>query len=32
MEGGKPLEIECDYCRKHYEFTTQELHSLIDTN
>ena len=21
MEGGKPLEIECDYCRKHYEFT-----------
>lgn len=32
MEGGKPLEIECDYCRKRYEFTTQELHSLIDAN
>jgi molecular chaperone Hsp33 len=29
---GKPLEIECDYCRKAYEFTTQELHSLIDGN
>lgn len=32
MEGGKPLEIECDYCRKRYEFTTQQLHSLIDAN
>ncbi|MEA2750815.1 MAG: hypothetical protein QOI41_4958, partial [Myxococcales bacterium] len=26
------LEIECDYCRKHYEFTMQELRSLIDAN
>ena len=32
MDEGKPLEIECDYCRKHYEFTTQQLHSLIDAN
>jgi molecular chaperone Hsp33 len=32
MEGGKPLEIECDYCRKRYEFTLQELRSLIDAN
>jgi molecular chaperone Hsp33 len=32
MEGGKPLEIECDYCRKHYEFTVQELRSLIEAN
>ena len=32
MEGGKPLEIECDYCRKRYEFTMQDLHSLIDAN
>ena len=32
MEGGEPLEIECDYCRKQYSFTTQELHSLIDAN
>ncbi len=32
MEDGKPLEIECDYCCKHYEFTTQDLHSLIDAN
>jgi len=32
MEGGKPLEIECDYCRKRYDFTMQELRSLIDTN
>ena len=29
MEGGKPLEIECDYCRKRYEFTTQDLRSLM---
>ena len=32
MEDGKPLEIECDYCRTQYSFTTQELHSLIDSN
>ncbi len=32
MEGGKTLEIECDYCRKKYEFTQQQLHSLIDAN
>jgi molecular chaperone Hsp33 len=32
MEDGKPLEIECDYCRKRYEFTMQDLHSLIDAN
>jgi molecular chaperone Hsp33 len=32
MEGGKPLEIECDYCRKRYEFTMQDLRSLIDAN
>lgn len=32
LEGGKPLEIECDYCRKNYEFTTQELHSLLEEN
>ncbi|MDB4943429.1 MAG: hypothetical protein JWP97_2963 [Labilithrix sp.] len=32
MEGGKPLEIECDYCGTHYEFTTQQLHALIDAN
>jgi molecular chaperone Hsp33 len=32
MEGGKPLEIECDYCRKRYDFTLQELRSLIDAN
>ncbi len=32
MEGGKPLDIECDYCRKRYEFTLQELRSLIDAN
>lgn len=32
MEDGKPLEIECDYCRRRYEFTTQQLHGLIDAN
>jgi molecular chaperone Hsp33 len=30
MEGGAPLEIECDYCRKTYEFTQQELKSLLE--
>jgi molecular chaperone Hsp33 len=29
MEGGKTLEIECDYCRKKYEFTMQQLKSLL---
>ncbi len=32
MEGGAPLEIECDYCRKKYEFTLQDLRGLIDAN
>lgn len=32
MEDGKPLEIECDYCRKKYEFTVQQLRSLLDKN
>jgi molecular chaperone Hsp33 len=29
MEGGAPLEIECDYCRKKYEFTIQQLKQLL---
>jgi molecular chaperone Hsp33 len=29
MEGGKTLEIECDYCRKNYEFTMEQLKSLL---
>ena len=32
MQDGKPLEIECDYCRKRYDFTLQELRSLIEAN
>lgn len=32
MEGGKTLEIECDYCRKKYDFTQQQLRSLIEKN
>ena len=30
MEAGKTLEIECDYCRKTYEFTMQQLKGLLD--
>lgn len=30
MEGGKTLEIECDYCGKHYEFTMSQLKSLLE--
>jgi molecular chaperone Hsp33 len=29
MEGGKTLEIECDYCGKHYEFTMTQLKNLL---
>jgi molecular chaperone Hsp33 len=29
MEGGKTLEIECDYCRKNYEFTVDQLRGLL---
>ncbi|MBX3186626.1 MAG: Hsp33 family molecular chaperone HslO [Labilithrix sp.] len=32
MEEGKTLEIECDYCRKKYDFTQQQLRSLIESN
>ena len=30
MEGGKTLEIECDYCRKNYEFTVDQLRNLLE--
>lgn len=30
LEGGKPLEIECDYCRKNYDFTTDQLRQLLE--
>jgi molecular chaperone Hsp33 len=30
QEGGKTLEIECDYCRKRYEFTQQQLKTLLE--
>ena len=30
MSDGKPLEIECDYCRKRYDFTQQELRHLLE--
>lgn len=32
LEEGKTLEIECDYCRKKYSFTQQQLRSLLDKN
>lgn len=30
MEGGKTLEIECDYCKKSYEFTVDQLRGLLE--
>lgn len=30
MAGGKTLEIECDYCRKNYEFTMDQLRGLLE--
>lgn len=29
MEGGRTLDIECDYCRKNYKFTVDQLKSLL---
>lgn len=29
LAGGKTLDIECDYCRKNYKFTTDQLRSLL---
>ena len=29
LAGGKTLDIECDYCRKNYQFTTDQLKSLL---
>jgi molecular chaperone Hsp33 len=29
LREGKTLEIECDYCRKHYEFTVDQLRALL---
>ena len=28
MEGGKPLEIECDYCHKEYLIEPAQLRGL----
>jgi molecular chaperone Hsp33 len=30
MEGGKTLDIECDYCRKNYQFTIDQLRGLLE--
>jgi molecular chaperone Hsp33 len=30
MADGKTLEIQCDYCRKNYEFTMDQLRHLIE--
>ena len=30
MEEGKALEIECDYCRRTYEFSIAQLKALIE--
>lgn len=30
LAGGKTLDIECDYCRKNYKFTTDQLKSLLE--
>ncbi|MDF2692005.1 MAG: hypothetical protein K0S65_388 [Labilithrix sp.] len=30
MEEGKTLEIQCDYCRKNYEFTMDQLRGLLE--
>lgn len=29
LDGGKTLEIECDYCRRPYEFTMEQLKQLL---
>jgi len=30
LSDGKTLEIQCDYCRKNYEFTVEQLRALLD--
>lgn len=32
MEDGKTLDIECDYCRKNYQFTMDQLRGLLERN
>lgn len=32
MEDGKTLDIECDYCRKKYDFTQERLRGLLEKN
>lgn len=29
IDGGKTLEIECDYCRRPYQFTMEQLKQLL---
>jgi molecular chaperone Hsp33 len=32
MEGGGTLDIQCDYCRRDYSFTQDQLRGLLDSN
>lgn len=32
MQDGKTLDIECDYCHRTYEFTVEQLRSLLERN
>ncbi len=32
MQDGKTLDIQCDYCRQTYEFTVEQLRSLLERN
>ncbi|CAN5623675.1 Hsp33 family molecular chaperone HslO [soil metagenome] len=32
LEGGEVLEIDCDYCGRHYRFAPEKLRGLLETN
>ena len=30
IDDGKPIEVNCHFCNKNYEFTVEELQQLLD--
>ena len=30
IDDGKPIEVNCHFCNKHYEFTVEELRELLE--
>lgn len=30
IEDGKPIEVNCHFCGRHYEFSTHDLEDILE--